>query len=45
MDKNILIKACTKLGTNNGRPLSIFKDSEMKKILGPITSAIGGSSI
>jgi len=43
MDKNMLVKACTELVTNNGRPLSIFKDSGMKKILCPIISAIGGS--
>lgn len=41
IDKVTLLEACTKMVTTNGRPLSIFHDSGMKKILDPLTSAIG----
>ena len=43
MDKETLLKACTELVTINGRPLTIFKDSGMQKILNPITQSIGNS--
>lgn len=45
MEKDILLKRCTELVTINGRPLSIFKDSGMVKILKPITNAIGNSKL
>jgi len=41
MDKNTLLKACTELVTVNGRPFTIFSDSGIKKILDPLTQAIG----
>jgi len=41
IDKPKLLNACTELVTLNGRPLSIFHDSGLKKILDPLTSAIG----
>jgi len=40
----MLLEACLELVTNNGRPFDIFKDSGMKKILKPITDAVGGSN-
>jgi len=43
MDKEVLLKACAELVTVNGRPLTIFKDCGMQKILKPITQAIGDS--
>lgn len=43
MDKETLLKACTELVTINGRPLTIFKDFGMQKILKPITQSIGNS--
>lgn len=41
MNKNSILQACTELVTVNGRPLSIFNDPGFKKILNPITRAIG----
>ncbi|KAF0721881.1 zinc finger BED domain-containing protein RICESLEEPER 1-like isoform X1 [Aphis craccivora] len=41
MDKEVLLKACAELVTVNGRPLTIFKDCGMQKILKPITQVIG----
>ncbi|XP_060880137.1 uncharacterized protein LOC132952033 isoform X3 [Metopolophium dirhodum] len=43
MSRDMLLEACLELVTNNGRPFDIFKDSGMKKILKPITDAIGGN--
>jgi len=41
MDKSTLLNACTELVTVNGRPFTIFSDSGFKKILNPLTEAIG----
>jgi len=44
MDKIILLKACTEMVTENGRPLTIFNDSGFKKLLKPLVEAIGGGN-
>lgn len=41
LDKVTLLQACTEMVTVNGRPLTIFNDSGFKKILNPLTQAIG----
>jgi len=41
LDKVTLLQACTEMVTVNGRPLTIFNDSGFKKILNPLTEAIG----
>lgn len=41
IDKSTLLKACTELVTVNGCPFTIFDDSGFKKILNPLTQAIG----
>ncbi|KAE9525644.1 hypothetical protein AGLY_014171 [Aphis glycines] len=41
LDKTTLLKACTELVTVNGHPFTIFSDSGFKKILNPLTEAIG----
>ncbi|XP_060859859.1 uncharacterized protein LOC132937046 [Metopolophium dirhodum] len=41
IDKFKVLEACTEMVTVNGRPLTIFHDSGFKKILDPLTAAIG----
>jgi len=45
IDKSTLLKACTELVTVNGRPFTIFDDSGLKKILNPLTQAIGEGNL
>lgn len=45
IDKTVLLKACTEMVTVNGRPFTIFHDSGFRRILDPLSEAIGQGNI